>query len=37
MNDLDKIIEEAWKHRDKPEVMLTKFQEVFEEYRGDSV
>ena len=31
------IIEEAWKHRDKPEVMLTKFQEVFEEYRGDSV
>ncbi|MGP6240240.1 tetratricopeptide repeat protein [Cuniculiplasma sp. SKW4] len=31
------IIEEAWKHREKPEVMLGKFQEVFEEYREDSV
>ena len=37
MNDLNKIIEEAWKHRDNPEALLRKFQEVFEVYRGNAV
>ncbi len=34
---LNKVIEEAWKHRDNSEVMLAKFQEVFEEYRENAV
>ena len=34
---LNKIIGEAWKHQDSPEVMLAKFQEVFEEYQGNAV
>jgi tetratricopeptide (TPR) repeat protein len=37
MNDLNKIIDEAWKHRDNPEVLIRKFQEVFEDYRGNAV
>ncbi|EQD74642.1 hypothetical protein B1B_02551 [mine drainage metagenome] len=37
MNDLNKIVEEAWKHRDTPEVLQKKFQEVFEDYRGNTV
>ena len=37
MNDLNKIIEEAWKHRNNPEALLRKFQEVFEVYRGNAV
>ncbi|MHB1709694.1 MAG: tetratricopeptide repeat protein [Thermoplasmataceae archaeon] len=37
MSDLNKIIEEAWKHRDNPEAMLEKFQEVFEDYRENTV
>ncbi len=37
MGDLNKIIEEAWKCRDNPEVLLRKFQEVFEDYRGNAV
>ncbi len=36
MNELNKIIEEAWKHRDTPEVLQKKFQEVFEDYRGNT-
>lgn len=34
---LNKIIGEAWKHQDSPEVMLAKFQDVFEEYQGNAV
>ena len=37
MSDLNKIIKEAWKHRDNPEVLLKKFQEVFEDYGGNTV
>ena len=37
MSDLNEIIEEAWKHQDNPELLLERFQEVFEDYRGNSV
>lgn len=37
MSDLNKIIKEAWKHKDNPELLLKKFQEVFEDYQEDSV
>lgn len=37
MTNLNKILEEAWKHRDNPEDLLKTFQEVFEEYRGNAV
>ncbi len=37
MSDLNEIIEEAWKHQDNPELLLKRFQEVFEDYRGNSV
>ncbi|MHB1493720.1 MAG: tetratricopeptide repeat protein [Thermoplasmataceae archaeon] len=37
MSYLNKIIEEAWKHKDNPELLLKKFQEVFEDYQEDSV
>jgi tetratricopeptide (TPR) repeat protein len=37
MGNLNKIIEDAWKHRDNPEEFLRKFQEVFEDYRRNAV
>ncbi len=37
MSDLNKIIEDAWKHRDNPEEFLRKFQEVFEDYSRNAV
>ena len=37
MNKLNKIVEEAWKHRENPEVLLGKFQEVFEDYSENAV
>ncbi len=36
LNNLNKIIEDAWKHKDNPEEFLRKFQEVFEEYRRNA-
>ncbi|MHB1440769.1 MAG: tetratricopeptide repeat protein [Cuniculiplasma sp.] len=37
MNDLNEIIEEAWYHRDNPEVLLRKFHEVYDNYHGNPV
>ena len=37
MNDLNKIIEDAWKSLDDPEEFLKKFQEVFEDYHRNAV
>lgn len=37
MDDLNKVTDEAWKSRDNPEVLRSKFQEVFEDYRGNAV
>lgn len=36
MNDLDRIVEEAWKHRENSEIFLRMFQEVFEDYRDNA-
>jgi tetratricopeptide (TPR) repeat protein len=35
MDDLNKIIEDAWKQKGNPEAMLKKFREVFKDYRGN--
>ena len=37
MNDLNKVVEEAWKHRDSPEVFLRKFQDVIKDYRENAL
>jgi len=37
MADLNRIIEEARKHRDDPEMFLKKFREVFEEYQENTI
>ncbi len=37
MNNLNKIIREAWKHSDTPDVLLKKFQEVFEDYCRNAI
>jgi len=37
MSELDKIIEEAWRNHDNPEVMLAKFKEVFNDYKNNAV
>ncbi|MHB8359880.1 MAG: tetratricopeptide repeat protein [Thermoplasmataceae archaeon] len=37
MGEINKIIEDAWNHQDNPELLLKKFQEVFEYYSGNPV
>ncbi len=37
MGDLDKIVEEAWKHQDYPEVLMRKPQEVFEDFHENAM
>ncbi len=37
MNNLNEIIEEAWKHRNDPDLFLNKFKEIFNNYRENSV
>ena len=32
MGEINKIIEDAWNHQDNPELLLKKFQEVFEQF-----
>ena len=37
MGDLKSIVDDAWKHRDCPELLVKKFQEIFEDYHDDPV
>lgn len=37
MDNLNNIIEEAWKHKDDRDIFLRKFQEVFDDYRENAV
>ena len=37
MGDLKSSVDDAWKHRDCPELLVKKFQEIFEDYHDDPV